>query len=96
MQDEAKDLASDSGKGSGLHFNETILETETPLLPEVHPLAILGIMAFFVVFPSADWLQAGETHRFFPHALNMPPALITIAEDFPTGATIPLSLSVIE
>jgi hypothetical protein len=82
--------------GPVLHLHKTVLETETPLLPKVHPLAILGVMTFSVVLPSADRFQAGETHRFFPHVLNMPPAFITIAEDVFADAAIPLPSSAIE
>lgn len=77
-------------------LNKSILETEIPIPPVFLLLAILGIVSFPIVPPTADNFPTGEAHRPFPDVLNMSFALILIAEDVPAHTAAPLPSNGIE
>lgn len=79
-----------------LNLGESVLKAETSISPEVHPLAILGVMSFLVVLPGANGFATGETHRLLSHVPDMSLAFVFVVEDVLAYAAIPLPSSVVE
>jgi len=65
-------------------------------MAEVHPLAILDVVPFPTVPPTADNFPTGETLHPLSNVLNVSFAFVLIAEEFCAHSAAPLSLNAVE
>ena len=79
-----------------MHLDESVLKAETPMLPQVHPLAILGVVPLPIVLPGANGFPTSETRRSFSHVSYMSLALVPIAEGGSAQAAIPFPSHMVE
>ena len=79
-----------------LDVNKSALKAEIPIPPEIHPLAIFGVVPFPVVLPGTNGFPTGETHRLLSHVPYMSLAFVLVVKNASTHTAAPLPLSTVE
>ena len=75
---------------------KSFFKGEAPVLPPVHPLAILGVMPFSIVLPGANRFPASETLCTFSHIVDVSLAFVPVAEGVSAHAAVPLPSRLIQ
>jgi len=79
-----------------VELDKSIFKFEIPVPPEVHPLAIFGVVPFPTVLPPADNFPTGETLHSLSNVLDVSFALVLITESVRAHTAAPLLLDTVE
>ena len=79
-----------------MDLDKSILKPEIPVPPEVHPLAIIGVVPFPTVPPTADDFPTGKTLHSFSNVLDVSFTFVLIMEGVHAHTAAPFSLGAVE